>query len=193
MIWNIAWILADSKNHPPMASMGAPSAKSPLICSWYSSNRLYLQLAQSKQIHLFSQLCKFWPINEVKVWTFLFIHHTSASSTSRMLSWPRIVIISKILVKDYPVVVDKEERFRGKTFCKFEHFTPGHKTLASEWFWGVYTLWEDLHYGQGRKCDSQLLRQPSRWSHPSGGPVIIIFVIMIIIIFRIIIVICSGP
>ena len=135
MIWNIAWILADSKNHPPMASMGAPSAKSPLICSWYSSNRLYLQLAQSKQIHLFSQLCKFWPINEVKVWTFLFIHHTSASSTSRMLSWPRIVIISKILVKDYPVVVDKEERFRGKTFCKFEHFTPGHKTLISEWFW----------------------------------------------------------
>ena len=57
------------------------------------------------------------------------------------------------------------------------------------------TLWEGLHYGQGRKCDSQLLRQPSRWSHPSGEPVIIIFVIMIIIIiiFRIIIVICSGP
>ena len=105
-----------------------------------------------------------------------------------MLSWPCIVIISKILVKDYPVVVDKEERFRGKTFCEFEHFTPGHKTLISEWFLGFSTLWEGLHYGQGRKCDSQLPRPPSRWSHPSGEPVI-----MIIIIFRIIIVICSGP
>ena len=60
---------------------------------------------------------------------------------------------------------------------------------------GLSTLWEGLHYGQGRKCDSQLPRPPSRWSHPSGEPVIIIFVIMIIIIiiFRIIIVICSGP
>ena len=110
-----------------------------------------------------------------------------------MLSWPCIVTISKILVKDYPVVVDKEERFRGKTFCKFEHITPGHKTLTSEWFLGFSTLWEGLHYGQGRKCDSQLPRPPSRWSHPSGEPVIIIFVIMIIIIFRIIIVICSAP
>ena len=58
---------------------------------------------------------------------------------------------------------------------------------------GLSTLWEGLHYGQGRKCDSQLLRQPSRWSHPSGEPVKIILVIMIIIIFRIIIVICSAP